>query len=315
MLAPTVEGLPAEVLAAAVAARDVYPRFLATLRDRAGIDVPLDRNGILELATSEPELEAIFARLPAGSERVDARALAALEPALARHPGAALHPTDGAVDNVTLMDALDVALARQPRITRVVDEVASLDLLGTLPAFRSRGGTRYAGPRLLVAGGAWAGSLPGLPRALPVRPLRGQLLRLEGRPIGHVTYGAGGYLVPRGMSLVIGATSEEAGFECATTPWGLAALRAIAVRSLPALSHATVLDHWAGFRPVSPDGLPILGPDPAVPSLCYACGFSRNGILFAPWAAEQLVAALVDGTAPATLAPFAPTRFEAHNRR
>jgi glycine oxidase len=310
MLAPTVEGLPAEVLAAATAARDVYPRFLATLRDRTGIDVPLDRNGILELATSEPELQAIFARLPAGSERVDARALAALEPAFARHPGAALHPADGSVDNVTLMTALDVAAARQPRITRVVDEVASIDSGGSLPAFRSRGGTRYVSPRLLLAGGAWAGALPGLPRALPVRPVRGQLLRLDGRPIRHVTYGAGGYLVPRGMSLVVGATSEEAGFECATTPWGLAALRAIAVRAIPILSHATVLDHWAGFRPVSPDSLPILGPDPALPALCYACGFSRNGILFAPWAAEQLAAVLVDGTVPAALAPFAPTRFE-----
>lgn len=304
LLAPSLDGLPSRVRPFAEQARELYPRFVESLERRTDVDVPLDRGGILELADTEAALEQITRRAASTSERLDARGVAALEPALASQAGGLLHPLDGSVDNVALMRALDVAVARQARITRLTDEVASFDARGNLPAFRSRGGTRYASRRLLVASGAWAGALPGLPRSLPVRPMRGQLIRLEGRPIRHVTFGAGGYLVPRGTSLVVGSTSEETGFDSATTPRGLNALRSIATRAVPALAHATLLEHWAGLRPVSADGLPILGADPTMKELFYACGFSRNGILLAPWAAEQLAPLLAGGAAPDSLAAF-----------
>ena len=309
MLAPSIAGLPDSVRPVAMQARDRYPRFLEMLRDRTDVDVPLNRSGILELPDSEADLEQRSRRAGALAERLDARALAALEPALAPYPGAMLHPDDGAVDTVTLMAALDVAVARHPRVTRFADEVASFDARGNLPAFRSKGGTRYASRRLLVAGGAWAGSLPGLPRPIPVRPVRGQLLRLDGLAIRHVCHMPDGYLVPRGGSLVVGATHEEVGFEQATTPRGLTTLRAIATRAVPVLGHAAVADHWAGLRPMTPDGLPVLGPDPGLPALHYACGFSRNGILLAPWAAEQLALGLTEGTPDASMASFSVARF------
>lgn len=311
MLAPSIAGLPDSVRPLATAARDVYPRLLAMLRDAADIDVPLDRHGILELASSEADLEQRAARAASNAERLDARALGALEPALGAHPGAVLHLDDGAVDNVTLMAALDVAVARHPRITRCTDEVASLDVRGNLPAFRSRGGTRYAAARLLLANGAWAGALPGLPRPIPVRPIRGQLARFDGVPVRHVVHMADGYLVPRGGGVIVGATSEDAGFESVTTPRALAMLRAIAVRAVPVLGHAALAEHWAGLRPVTPDGMPILGADPGLPALVYACGFSRNGLLLAPWAAEQLAAVLSGAATPDTLAPFGVARFSA----
>jgi glycine/D-amino acid oxidase-like deaminating enzyme len=309
ILAPSVDGLPRSILPAAVEARDFYPDFLDALASTTDVAVPLDRSGVLELAGSPEELEKLAARSP-NATRLDAAGLSALEPAFAGHAGALVHPLDGGVDNVALMSALDVAIAIQPRIARVTDEVASLDARGNLPAFRSRGGTRYAGRRLLLASGAWAGALPGLPRAMPVRPVRGQLIRLEGPPIRHTTFGAGGYLVRRNGALVVGATSEEAGFESVTTPRGLKELRAIATRAIPGLAKANLVAHWAALRPVSTDGLPILGADPSLPALFYACGFSRNGILFAPWAADRLAQALAGGAAAEGLAPFRVERFE-----
>ncbi len=311
LLAPSIAGLPDAVRPIALQARDMYPRFLEMLLDRTDIAVALDRQGILEVAASDEDLAQRSARAGANAETLDARALAALEPALASHPGAVLHGGDGAVDNVTLMAALDVAIARQPRLARVTDEIGSLHTRANLPAFLARGGTRYAGRRLLLAGGAWAGLLPGLPRALPVRPVRGQLVRLEGPPIRHVTHTVKGYLIPRAGTLLVGATSEEAKFACETTPRGLAALRAIASHAVPVLSRAPVVEHWAGLRPVSPDGLPILGIDPSFPALSYACGFSRNGILLAPWAAEQLASSLGGEADAASLAPFRVDRFTA----
>jgi glycine oxidase len=309
LLAPSIGDSPPPVRDAMIAARDFYPEFLDQLLARTEIAVPLDREGLLEVASSPAALDTMLTRAPAGAQRLDPHALAALEPALAEHPGAVFHPHDGAVDNVTLMGALDVAVARQARIARMTDEVASFDAKGNLPAFRSRGGTRYAGHRLLVANGVWAGSLPGLPRPLPVRPVRGQLLRLEGRPVRHVTHVAGGYLVPRGNSLVVGATSEEVGLDASTTQRGLKDLRAVATRAIPVLAHAPVLEHWAGLRPMASDGLPILGNDPGVAALYYACGFSRNGILLAPWAAEQLLPVLMGGTLPAIATPFSVARL------
>lgn len=309
MLAPSLVGLPEWARPFALAARDVYPRFLAMLLDRTDVEVALDRLGILELAASEADLEQRAAHAPAAAERLDNRALAALEPALSSHAGAILHHDDGAVDTPSLMGALDIAVARHARITRLTDEISSFDAHGNLPAFRSRGGSRYASRRLLLAGGAWVATLPGLPRPIPVRPVRGQLARLEGLPIRHVTQLTDGYLIPRAGSLLVGSTAEEAGFDSATTPRGLAALRAIATRAIPVLGHAVLADHWAGLRPMSPDGLPIIGADPGVPALFYACGFSRNGILLAPWVAEQLAPALAGAAVPVTLAGFAVTRL------
>jgi glycine oxidase len=108
---------------------------------------------------------------------------------------------------------------------------------------------------------------------------------------------------------VVGATSEEVGLDASTTPRGLKDLRAVATRAIPVLAHAPMLEHWAGLRPMAADGLPILGTDPEVPALCYACGFSRNGILLAPWAAEQLLPLLLGGALSPAAAPFSAARL------
>ena len=300
MLAPSAEKVPRELRDAALGARDFYPAFVDDLRERTGVEVPLDRRGILELAP-EGEAERLRANMPDGSQWLDEHALRELEPALEGHPGALLHPMDGAVDNVALMDALERAVERVPTIKRIAAEILSVDSDQPSALTRTRG--RVFGTRLVLAAGAWAGGIPGLPRALPVRPVRGQLLRLAQSPVRHVTYGGGGYLVPRGDTVLIGATSEEAGFENETSLAGLAALRHIAARAVPSLGAAFVVDHWAGLRPMSLDGHPILGPDPDSPALVYACGYSRNGILFAPWAAARLADVLV-GHAVDGLAPF-----------
>ena len=308
MLAPSLEGLPPAVRGAALAARDVYPRHVAALAARTGIDVPLNGEGILELAESDAELARLAARAGEDATTLDASELARVEPAFAGHAGAVLHPGDGCVDNVALMLALDVAVTMEPRVTRLNESVRSLARDEARVAVLT-GGSRLEAGHVVVAAGAWANALAGLPRPLPVRPLRGQLLTMETAPIAHVTYGGGGYLVPRGSRLLVGATSEDTGFELGTTAAGLAQLRAVVARALPAHGGETVVDHWAGFRPMSPDGMPILGGDPADPRIVYAGGYSRNGILFAPWAADHLAAALAGERASGALDSFSVARF------
>lgn len=177
MLAPSVEELPAEMLGHAIAARDIYPSFLAALRDRTGIDVPLDRSGILQLL-SEGELEAARSAGHPKAELVERDALADLEPAFAGQAAALLHADDGAVDNVVLMDALERAASQTPAIQRVLAEVLSIDVEHRSALTRTRG--RFSAGHLVLATGAWAGTMPGLPRSVPVRPVRGELLRMGG---------------------------------------------------------------------------------------------------------------------------------------
>jgi glycine oxidase ThiO len=306
MLAPSVEEMPAHLLPMALAARDLYPRYLATLTEQTGIDVALNRTGILQLIPSG-DVASIRTRTTGAAEWLDERALAEREPAFAGHPGALLHPFDGAVDNLALMDALGRATQQSSTIDCVPVEILSIDVERRSALTRTRG--RYSASSIVVATGAWAGGLAGLPRPLPVRPVRGELLRVQGTGVRHVTYGAGGYLVPRGDTILVGATSEEAGFENETSLAGLAALRGIASRAVPALAGAMVVDHWSGLRPMSLDTHPILGADPDFPALVYACGYSRNGILFAPWAAEHLAGVLAGEPAP-DLAPFSVARAE-----
>ena len=311
LLAPSLDGLPLAARTAAIEAREAYPSFLAALHERTGVEVALDRNGIIELADNRSEFELRAASAAAGVVPLDERELASLEPALAGHAGAFFHPLDGFVDNVSLMLALDRAVDESPRIERHDELVTAVTLTADGAAAGTTSGKRFECGVLVLAAGAWANGIPGLPRSLPIRPVRGQLLRLNHQPASRVICGGGGYFVPRDGGLLVGATSEETGFLNQTTADGLSALCAAANRTFAALSNAEVIDHWAGLRPVTPDGLPIFGADPRHPSLVYACGLSRNGILFAPWAAEQLMDGIAGKPEPPCLSIFSVRRFAA----
>jgi glycine oxidase len=102
---------------------------------------------------------------------------------------------------------------------------------------------------------------------------------------------------------------ENVGFDAATTRDGITRVRSAAQEICPALSLSQYVREWAGLRPVTPDMLPILGLDPEEPSLIYACGHSRNGVLLAPLTGD-LIADLVTATPLShDLSQFRPDRF------
>jgi glycine oxidase len=318
MLAPGVEQAEGAAHDFARLARDRYPGYVAALRARTGVEVALDRSGVLQVALADEHAdERAIVRADAlrGSVRGDARwldaaELSALEPSLAPAHGAVLHPDDGAVDNRALLAALVALTADHPRIARL-DRAAALESGGGPAAVRAADGLRHEAALVVVAAGAWSPALAGLPRALPVEPVRGQILALAATPLRHVVYGHGGYLVPRGDRTLVGSTMERVGFTVETTAAAIATLRAAGEAMCPALVGAAEVARWAGLRPVTPDGLPILGRDPEHPTLLYATGHSRNGVLLAPLTGE-CVAALAAGLAPpADLRPFAVERFAA----
>jgi glycine oxidase len=150
--------------------------------------------------------------------------------------------------------------------------------------------------------------------AVPVVPIRGQLLQLQAARglLRRVIWGTAGYLVPWPDGTVLaGATVEDVGFDESLTDEGCAGLRAMAAALVPALADAPLVEARTGLRPKGPDDLPLIGRSVPVPALIYATGHYRNGVLLAPYTA-QLVRRLV--TDPSTTVPE-ELRPERHGRR
>ncbi len=313
MLAPSVEKAEGAAHAFALAARDRWPSFGAALEARTGLRVPINRLGILDLVLDPADEERKRAHAGSGHVWFDADKLRRHDPGYAGAIGAVFHPDDGAADHVAAWDALWRVIEDERRIAWLDDLALRLEPAADGIAVVTNTGERMAAAHVVAAGGAWAGELAGLPRRVPGEPVRGQMLAYKGALVRHVAYGPGGYVVPRADGETwIGATMERVGFASDTTPQGRAQLADVARRLVPSLDGAAPLRHWAGLRPVSPDMLPLLGPDPALPRLIHASGHSRNGILEAPLTAD-VVAALVAGADPGhDLTPFRPDRFANH---
>ncbi len=175
---------------------------------------------------------------------------------------------------------------------------------------------QFAAGMVVNCAGAWAGQSSGR-IVFPTRPVKGQMLCVampQKELVRHVVRTSGWtpdvYLIPRSDGrLVIGATQEEAGFDKQTLPGTIQKLRQAAMNLVPKLAEARILEAWAGLRPGTPDGLPILGPT-ATPGYFVATGHFRDGILLAPVTAK-LMAQVIFGQKPEfDLEVFGAERFE-----
>ena len=310
MLAPSVEKSSGPAHRFAIAARDMYPAYLEDLADLTGIRVPLNRLGVLQIALSSRGVTGLRKTAPADSEWVDRSELAKLEPTLGHALGAVLNANDGSVDNVMLLSALEELAAREKLITRISDAGTELTHDQVSVQVTLASGTTISASHVVLSPGAWGASIRGAELLSAVKPNRGQMVSYDAIGLRHVTYGPRGYLVPRTAgTIVAGATMEDVGFDSSTTPEGLARVRSAAEEIAPALAVGTVNASWAGLRPVTPDMLPLLGPDPSNPRIVYACGHSRNGILLAPLTGETVAALVTEEPMSHDLSQFHPARF------
>jgi glycine oxidase len=165
----------------------------------------------------------------------------------------------------------------------------------------------------VVAAGAWSAEVwPEAAGALPMRPVKGQILRLRGEPLlNHVLRTPDVYLVPRADGeLVVGATTEEQGFDTRVTTWAVMDLLREAWRVLPGVAELEMSEAIAGLRPALRDHQPAIGLT-AVEGLFVATGHYRHGIVLAPVTAK-LLAGVIDGTGTIPAA-FDPTRLTSGN--
>ncbi len=307
-------------LSLATASLDRYPAFVEAIEAATGIELGYCDNGKLYVAFDVSE-DAVLASLIRRGREFLAESLTGddarrREPALSGAVrGAVFIGRDHRLNNRQLGAALWSGAARAG--VDFLLGAAALEVLTAVHRGRCRvegillaTGTRVPASRLVIAAGAWSNAIAGLPTPVPVRPIRGQMFAVrgdassdrnaaEGPLLEHTIMTRECYIIPRVTGeLVVGATVEDAGFTPGPTPRGIATLIAAAVQAVPCIRDLPLIESWSGFRPGTPDDLPILGPDPDVDGLFYATGHYRNGILLTPVTAE-VIADVVLGQTPA----------------
>jgi glycine oxidase len=300
-----------------------YPGFVAELEDVTGGPVGLRTGGTLKVAFDTDDMRAIehlhtfHVELGLPATRITPGEARRMEPGLSTRLRGAVHvPSELSVDGRLLHSRL-VEAATARGATFVHKPVASVVVekdraVGVALADGSvvRGGT------VVLAMGAASSTVPGAP-PLPVRPVGGQILRLrvphpDDMPAGSIrglVRGRSVYIVPLGTGqIIIGATSEEKGWESRVTAGGAFELLRDALDVMPGLAEAEPVETIVRFRPATPDNAPILGPT-ELTGLIAATGHYRHGVMLTPVTADAIAGLLVTGTMPEVAQGFGPERF------
>jgi glycine oxidase len=305
MLADCTLETPAALQPLATASARRYPEFVLELQDESGVDVDLRDQGTLVF----PPPEHVHERPGFTTASLLPSPIREFEPALAEPNRPAFYLKERSVDPRALTTAaLKAARHRGVDISSGTSVTSLLIADGRLAGVHTDK-THYRAPVVVNCAGAWAGRIP--PQHLPTRPVKGQMLALVAphHVVRHVVRAPEVYIVPRSDGrILIGATVEEAGYDKRTDSDTIHRMHQAAIRMVPALENARVLEAWAGLRPGTPDALPILGTT-ATPGYFVATGHFRDGILLAPITAH-LMAQLITGVEPDfALEPFSAARF------
>ncbi|GHH34701.1 glycine oxidase ThiO [Streptomyces candidus] len=306
-----------------------YPQFVAELEEASGLDTGYRACGTLAVALDADdrahlrELHALQRQSGLTSEWLSGRDCRRLEPMLAPGVRGGLRVDgDHQIDPRRLAAALLAACERGGvalyRTTAERLSVVRERAAGALLA----DGTEVVADQVVLAAGSLSGRLAGVPPEVlvPVRPVKGQVLRLTvprayapflNRTVRAVVRGSHVYLVPReNGELVVGATTEELGWDTTVTAGGVYELLRDAHELVPGITELPLTETRAGLRPASPDNAPLLGPT-ALPGLLLATGHYRNGVLLTPVTGDAMATVLTTGELPQEARPFTPRRFPA----
>ncbi|WP_327346406.1 glycine oxidase ThiO [Streptomyces europaeiscabiei] len=310
-----------------------YPDFAAELTEATGLDLGYRRSGTLAVALDADdrahlrELHALQRRSGLDSEWLSGRDCRSLEPMLAPGVRGGLRVDgDHQIDPRRLSRALLAACERAGVVFhRTWAEELSV-VRERAAGVRAGDGDRLSAGQVVLAAGSLSGRLAGIPDDVlpPVRPVKGQVLRLTvpkpyapflSRTVRAVVRGSHVYLVPReNGELVVGATSEEQGWDTTVTAGGVYELLRDAHELVPGITELPLTETRAGLRPASPDNAPLLGPS-GLDGLILATGHHRNGVLLTPVTGDVLAHVLTTGELPAEARDFTPLRFRARAAR
>lgn len=296
-----------------------FPSLAAELAEETGIDPEWTKSGLLML--NEPfdeEAGHWIQQSGAVMEPVDGTTVAQWEPALSSHRGfAQWWPEVAQIRNPRFAKALARSLDLRGVVLKASDPVSQLIThQGRVLGVRAASG-RLLADAVVVAAGAWSGDLLGpLAAQREITPVRGQMLMFKAPPglLRRIVLSQGHYLVPRRDGRVlVGSTVEYAGFDKSTTAEAYRALREAARALAPALAEYPVERHWAGLRPGSRDGVPLIGEHPEQKGLYVNAGHFRNGVVTGPASARLLSDILLKRAPILDPAPYRPEAREPLN--
>jgi len=301
-----------------LASMGLYPEFIADVEEMSGHETGYRRKGTLQALFSRDareELNTVIALhhgLGLKAEAVSADEAREMEPALSEEMEAAiLRPDEGSVDNRRLTNAVLEAVKRAGVEIFANQGVRAIRRQGARCTGVVTGDGFFEAQFTVIAAGCFSAEIEGLSSYAPVTPAKGQILAL--RPgdskIERVLWSKNIYLVPRTDGrVIVGATTERAGFNKELTAGGLQKLLAGAIELAPCLAVARIDEIWAGLRPDSPDHLPIIGPTD-IEGLLVASGHFRSGIVLAPITARLICDWIVKQNVTVAWERFSPMRF------
>lgn len=300
-----------------------WPAFAERVENASGRTVDYRTEGTLIVADDRDSAEALQRHFSFQKEQglnvewMTGEEAREVEPFLAPGLSAAVFaPSDHQVDNRRFVEALQEAFVDEGGTLQERTPVEAVVPDADRPAVRTEDGARLEAGQVVIAAGVWSRELDGLEPVAqpPVRPVKGQIIQLRRTApfdLQHVVRGPEAYLAPKSDGrIVVGATSEERGFDTTVTAGGLYDLLEGAWEVVPGIYDLPVDETWAGLRPASRDHAPLLGPTEA-PGVHLATGHYRHGILLTPVTAEEMATLLETGETSSWLEPFSPTRFSA----
>lgn len=313
MLAPDAENITNPAMGSLCRrSRALYPEWTRKLEDLTGLNTGYWPCGILAPVYQRKSNKVDASATAQSSYWLDQVTIHQYQPGLgAEVVGGWWYPEDAQVDNRALLNVLRTAA--ESLGVELKDRVKAEGFLqqrGEILGVQTNRGLIHA-DHYVLATGAWSSQL--LP--LPVVPRKGQMLSVgvpeftPELPLTRVLFGEHIYIVPRrNRSIIIGATSENVGFTPHNTPAGIQSLLQQAINLYPQLQDYPIEQFWWGFRPATPDELPIFGTSHCE-NLTLATGHYRNGILLAPITGSLIADLIWEQKIDPILSHFQYSRF------
>lgn len=299
----------------------LFPTLVPELEEASGIRLGYARTGALRTVRNPKRVQNLKKRFeawqPLGLEMhwLSGEEARQREPLLAPDISAAIYvPEESHIQAPQLVQAFSKAACNLGAYISSHTEIVDIQRdHSKVTGVQTADGERITCNHIIVATGAWAAcSSTWLAMRLPVSPLRGQMLSYPqpATSLQHIIFGDAAYIAPKGNNLIVGATREEAGFDTTVTNVGKAWLSETATRLVPLLHQSRIENAWAGLRPKTSDGWPILGPVPHLANITLATGHNSVGIILSAITGQTIAEYLATGHLPELIRPFLFERFD-----
>ncbi|MDM8542481.1 FAD-dependent oxidoreductase [Desulfococcaceae bacterium HSG9] len=311
--------------------------LLSRMQDHLQMPIEFEQNGGLIVIETDEEKTAmkqfVKAQRQAGLdvELLDHKQLHALAPHLSDHLISATYsPQDSTINPIAL--TLGFAMGAKQMGAEIItgSTVSNIEVEGRQISAVETAAGKIETRTVVNATGVYAseiGRMLGI--EIPIKPRRGQLLVTEARPdllkpwLGSANYiaakfnpqlakeGAGGVSIDQTQNgnFLIGATREFVGYDKRTTTEGLKQIASRAVQILPVLKNMHLIRAFAGLRPYTPDGLPILGKVEKIKGFIMAAGHEGDGIALSAITGKLISELVSEGKTDVALDSFNLNRF------